>query len=163
MNHKFLRLATVSLLFAIVQQVSFAQKTFEKSHVLINGAAALQHEDAAPMLSAEYGVTNQIGLGIRTVRTWTSNGYNILTPGVFANYHFFQSRKVDPFAGVLLDKEYYTENVRQISPSSQPFIVNAQVGGRYLFTNRLGIYGQAIAPLRRGFPFRGEVGLSLKL
>ncbi len=163
MNPKSLPLIAGIALVTLVYQTSLAQKAFEKSHVLINGAAALQHEDAAPMLSAEYGITNQIGLGIRAVRTWTSNGYNILTPGVFANYHFFQSGKVDPFVGLLFDKEYYTENVRQVSPSSQPFVLSAQVGGRYLFTHRFGVYGQAIAPFQGGFPFRGELGLTLKL
>ena len=163
MNTRFLSLIIGFLLVTLVSQYSFAQKAFEKSRVLINGAAALQHEDVAPMLSAEYGITDHIGLGGRAVRTWTSNGYNILTPGIFANYHLFQSRRIDPFAGILLDKTYYTENAIGATPSSQPFVLNAQVGGRYLFTNRFGVYGQAIAPLRRDNPFRGELGLTLKL
>ena len=163
MNYKLLSLTLTALLVTLVFQSSFAQKAFEKSNVLINGGVVLYHEASDVTASIEYGITNQIGAGIRSTYARSSNGYNILNGAIYTNYHFFQSGRVDPFAGLMLDKTYYINQVREGLKASQPINLNLQVGGRYLFTKRVGIYGQGVIPFGEDIPFGGELGLTLKL
>jgi hypothetical protein len=162
MNRKFLPLLVSVLLLTLMCQQSFAQKAFEQKNVLINGGVMLYSGVAHAAVSAEYGITDQIGAGIRSHFSSSSNGYDIVNGAIYANYHFAESARIDPFAGLMLDKTYYVNRAIDIK-SSQPINLNVQVGGRYLFTKRFGAYGQAILPFSKAVPFGGELGLTLKL
>ncbi len=168
MNAKFFSLLVGVLILAIAYQNSFAQKAFEKSNVLVNAGVVIFDGPLAVTASTEYGITARVGAGIRGYFARTGNGYNIFNGSVYANYHFIQRQRLDPFAGLTLDKTFYTQNDRGVTPSSQVIGLNAQAGVRYLFTDRFGVYVQAQLPLRRGVAVRGtslggEVGISLKL
>lgn len=162
MNLSFFRLLLGTLLVTVASY-SFAQKAFEKSNVLVNGGI-IAFDGAAPVTaSIEYGLTNQIGAGVRSYFARTGNGYDILNGSVYSNYHFTKSSRIDPFAGLMLDKTFYTNQFPGFDLRPAPFNLNVQGGARYLFTNRFGAYLQAIVPLRKEVGLSGEVGLTLKL
>lgn len=168
MNAKFFSLLVGILLLITVYQNSFAQKAFEKFNVLVNAGVVIFDGPLAVTASTEYGITDRVGAGVRGYFAKTGNGYNIFNGSVYANYHFTQRQRLDPFAGLTLDKTFYTQNDRGVTPSSQAIGLNAQAGVRYLFTDQFGVYVQALLPFRRGAPVRGtslssEVGISLKL
>jgi outer membrane protein W len=168
MSAKLFSLLAGVLLLTTAYRSSFAQKAFEKSNVLVNGGVVIFDGPLAVAASVEYGITDRVGAGIRGYFARTGNGYNIFNSSVYANYHFTQRQRLDPFAGLMLDKTFYTQNDRGVTPSSQTIGLNAQAGVRYFFTQRFGVYVQALLPFRRGAPVRGtslggEVGISLKL
>lgn len=151
------------LLITMLSQITFAQKAFEKGNVLVNGGI-VGFDGAAPVTaSVEYGLSNQIGVGVRSYFARTNNGYDILNGSVYANYHFAQLRRVDPFAGLMVEKTYYTNTFPGREGTPTPVSLDVQGGARYLFTNRFGAYMQAVVPFRRGVGLSGELGLTLKL
>lgn len=157
----FISIAIISLL-AGSSLSGYAQKAFAQSQVLVNGGVVFFNGAAPVTASVEYAITEQVGAGIRGYSARSGNGYNILNGAVYANYHLLRLARVDPFAGLMLDKMYYTNNSRGVDPASQPINLNVQAGARYLFTSRLGGYVQAAVPFRAAVGFSAELGLSVK-
>ena len=153
------------LLSCAIGGTALAQAAFEKTSVFISGGPAFLQRDLTDVaFNAEYGLSDQIGVGIRStsgnlISRSSSNG---IGTSIFVNYHLFRLAKLDPFAGVALGKAIRpreilgTDNYSGLYPS-------LQAGARYLVTNQLGIYAQSLLPFRRGIYAGIEVGATFKI
>lgn len=149
----------LTVVFAMISTITFAQfimtpnTTTEKGtlgigKIQINAGFGFSGWGTPIFVGLDYGVTNEITVGGEiSYRSISSNNVEYTATGFFANanYHFNKALQLPPefdvYGGVSLG--YYNWNV------DSDYIVNAeyssdigyaiQVGGRYFFTDRLGL------------------------
>lgn len=145
-------------LFGLVGTVQ-AQNAFEKNRLLINAGTLITKGGTPISLSAEYVFLNHIGIGLRAHSEYSLNR-TIFTGSTFVNYHFTPIYKIDSFVGLSASKTFSS---REENLSFNNTYASIQVGARYFFVNRLGVYTQAVVPLKSNITPGLEVGISFKI
>lgn len=163
--HYLGRLLSCLLLLLVVNK-TFGQQAFQRKTTLINVGPVLFGRSTDFAASAEYGVSDQIGVGLRATSGYLTSRsvYSGISTGAFVNYHLFKSQRIDPFLGVAVSKTNYKAS--REAPGSDNYgglhmLVHG--GGRYLLTDRIGVYLEGALPLYRGVMATAELGLSLKV
>lgn len=130
-----------------------AQGTPEKGDMQLNAGLGLSGYGIPIYLGLDYGVGHDITIGGRvSYRTYTEHNWRTTTIGFAANgnYHFNQllslPSKFDLYAGLSLGYLHYTnkytgpDNVyRSKVTNDSPLDWGIQIGGRYFFTDQLGL------------------------
>lgn len=150
---------TLVVAFLAVGSVAQAQDIFGKKTLLLNAGAYVMKGSAPLTVSAEYGLVNHIGVGLRAFSEYSTGGNN-LTGSAFVNYHVAPVYRIDPFVGVSAVK---TLTSRSEGANFNNTYASAQAGIRYLFTNRFSAYAQAVVPFKSNVKPGGEFGITLKI
>lgn len=132
-------------------------QTFAEGTSVIQCGVGLGSDFGLPIgLSYEYGISEKLGVGAyagyasktETLAFFGDLKYTYTLFGARGNYHFFQSDKMDAYAGILLGY-----NAASISVSNSPagavapaaasaMIYGGHVGGRYYFSDNLAAFGE---------------------
>lgn len=167
----FMKKRVLTLILVIVSGVAFAQNPISKGESQVNFGVGLSSWGVPVYLGFDYGVHPDITLGAeasyRSYKdNWRDNRYNHSVIGLQgnANYHFNTILNIpspwDFYAGLNLG--FYSWN----SPNDYEGSHNtglglgAQIGGRYFFSNKVGINLE----FGGGNAFSGgKLGLTIKL
>jgi hypothetical protein len=150
---------TLVAAFLAVGSAVQAQDIFGKKTFLLNAGAHVMKGSTPLTVSAEYGLVNHIGVGLRAYSEYLTVG-NSLTGSAFVNYHFAPQYRIDPFVGMSAVKTFTS---RAEGANFNNTYASLQAGARYLFTNRFGAYAQAVVPFKSNVKPGGEFGVTLKI
>ncbi len=153
-------------LFASVGGSALCQSAFQKKVLLVNTGPVLLGRSTDIAISGEYGVRQRVGVGLRTTSGYLTNRsiYSGINTSAFINYHLFKFQRVDPFVGIAGGKTTYKADREAAGTDNYTgFQLIVQGGGRYLISNRVGVYAQGALSFRRDVMPTVEVGASLKL
>jgi hypothetical protein len=161
----------LTLFWVTLTTITFGQSSLPKGNSQINGGVGLSTWGIPVYLGFDYAVHQDITIGAEASfrgyrENWKSNKYNHSIVGIAgnANYHFNTLLKIpsnwDFYAGVNLG--FFIWN----SPNNYPGVgsngigLGGQLGGRYFFSNKVGINLE----VGGGNAFSGgKFGLTIKL
>jgi len=157
--------------FLLLSISSFAQSPMAKGQSQINFGVGLSNWGIPVYVGLDYGVHKDITLGGElSFRSYNDNyrnrryNHNIIGISGNLNYHFNSVLKIPPtwdfYAGINLG--FYHWNSANDYPGSfnSGIGIGGQIGGRYYFTNKLGVNLE----FGGGNAFSGgKLGISIKL
>jgi outer membrane immunogenic protein len=171
MKRKMKNIKTAILLLMMSSSSSFAQNPIAKGQAQINLGLGLSNWGIPVYAGLDYGIHKDITLGAEmSFRSYNDNyrntryNHNILGFSGNANYHFNSILNIPPtwdfYAGLNLGFYYWNSRNDYPGNSRSGIGLGAQIGGRYYFTNRIGLNLE----LGGGNAFSGgKVGISIRL
>ncbi|MFV0591639.1 MAG: outer membrane beta-barrel protein [Draconibacterium sp.] len=148
-------LFTLSLMVAGL--ITFAQAPLQKGEMQLNAGFGFSNYGLPVYGGAEYGVGNNITVGGELAYRNHSEKYmtvkwkeNYTTIAGFGNYHFNELLQIpsnfDVYAGATLGYTIFNSKIDDGSSSvsysgsgSSGLYLNGQIGGRYFFTDKIGV------------------------
>jgi hypothetical protein len=122
---------SIVVMFFVAGAFQAQAQRIEKGKVIVGAGAYLERTATPILLTAEYGLGEQIGVG---GIMWIAKGYSFL--GGRANYHLnnvlnLSNDKMDTYAGLTAGK---------ILNASSGVSMFLHGGGRYFFSDKLGVF-----------------------
>lgn len=150
----------ILVLFILVAANSMKGQTFDKGTSVIHLGLGVGGNFGTPLgIGYEKGISDKIGIG--GFAGYSSKSFagfkvtNILL-AVKGNYHFYQTDKLDTYAGAMLG--YAIANVASGGTFADDGVnFGGQIGARYYFTDSIGAFaelGYGIANLNVGVAFK---------
>lgn len=161
----------LTLFLILISNVIFAQSPIAKGESQINAGVGLSSWGIPVFVGFDYGVHPDITVGGElSLRSFSDNyanvRYNHSVIGISGNgnYHFNRileiSRKWDFYAGLNLGFYVWNSPDKYAGSHSSGLGLGGQIGGRYFFTNKVGINLE----FGGGNAFSGgKLGLTFKL
>lgn len=161
---KLLTLLSLGLILTVISaSYAQAQNAFEQGKVIGTAGLILESGVTPVVISAEYGVTDAIGVGGR-LSYYSTGGASVFSIEALGNYHFAQvfnvtGNKLDPYAGITLGKPFVS--VKGGSGSGDVFVAG-QIGARYLVNEKVGPYAQLNLGFVNASGSSFEIGVAYK-
>ncbi|GAB2555227.1 hypothetical protein [Spirosoma aerophilum] len=107
-----------------------AQQAFRPKTLLLNAGPVFFSRTPELALSAEYGLSQHLGVGLRATSGYllSRSVYSGITASGFVNYHFLTTSRLDPFLWLGVSKTTYKAG-REAPGSDNYAGVHAQVQG----------------------------------
>lgn len=136
-----------TIAFAIVSSITFAQGTLGAGNLQANGGVGFSGWGVPVYAGVDYGISDEITVGGEfSFRTTSAASVNYTAIGISANgnYHFNKILKIpsefDVYAGASLTYYNWSSNVKAVTSAYNSGIgFTGQLGGRYFFTDQLGV------------------------
>lgn len=135
------------IVFGFFTTTTFGQGTLQEGEIQGNAGLGFSSWGVPIILGIDYGFTDEISLGGEISyrsKSYSNPDYTTTGIGIAAvgNYHFNQILELpspwDVYAGISLGFYNWSSSNNQKS-NNDNFVFKLQVGGRYFFTDRLGV------------------------
>lgn len=131
-------------------------QTFTEGTSVIQLGAGIGSDFGLPLgASYEYGISDKIGVGAyagyasKSYSPGFNSDYKVtyMIFGAKANYHFYQTDKLDTYGGILLGYNsakvtFDNQNNFFTAPNYGGVVYGGTVGARYYFTNNIAAFGE---------------------